>query len=493
MPDAATDTRIVEALRSDRSAGFDLLYRHYAERLFAYAVTVVRDRSAAEDATHESLMSAVANIGRLRDPSRLRPWLFAITRNRCLSVVRERSRFAHDDETLAMIPVDSNPTAELERGESSALVQAALTGLAPADRDSLALALRHDLDVSEVAAAMGANEPTARARISRAKAALTASVTGLLLARDRGSCTGLATALAGFEGEWTPLIRKRVAKHAKTCPDCSERGTKRATAYVSAFSLPAVIALSSLSRARADEMLAHLDPGVMADVGSWTSDGFPRPVREATASSSRGPLIAAGAAAVVLIVVGGAWWRGSAQPQPELSMVALTGPAASATQSPTDPSRTDPAPTRDAASPSPTPTEASSATASPSATTTSTGSTSTGSTSTASTSTGRSSAPTNEDPAKRPSDTKTKSPSNGNGNGNAPDAEPETPPGTDEPTKHPDPPQPDPPTKQPDPEPEPEQTKQPEPDPTPRPTKRPEVSDAPPATANQPDDGPVIK
>lgn len=210
MPDEPTGEQIVDLLRADRNSGFDLLYRQYAQRLFAYSTTVMKDRAAAEDATHEALLSAVANIDKLRNPDQLRPWLFAITRNRCLSMLTERQRFSHDNEAIAMIPVDDDPTAGLAREDSTALVAEALAGLAPADRDTLALALRHDLDTSDIALAMGSNEPTARARISRAKAALTGSVTGLLLARDANGqapagdevppCAGLSQALSGFTG-----------------------------------------------------------------------------------------------------------------------------------------------------------------------------------------------------------------------------------------------------------------------------------------------------
>lgn len=471
MPDAATDTRIVETLRSDRTHGFDLLYRAYAERLFAYAVTVVRDRSAAEDATHESLMSAVANIERLRDPARLRPWLFAITRNRCLSVAQERNRLTHDDETLAMIPVDVDHAAGLERDESATLVQEALAGLAPADRDALALALRHDLDVTEVAAAMGANPPTARARISRAKAALTGSVTGLLLARDRGTCTGLASALSGYDGDWTPLIRKRVAKHAKTCPDCNERGTKRATAYVSAFSLPAVLALSATSRARADELLTTLDTGAAAGAGAWTADGFPRPITLARDANHRGTLLVAGAAAVVLVLVGGVMWRGAADPQPDPvpTMMALAGPASSSDPEPTSTTPGDRGATRDPATPSTSP----SAEKTPAAKTTKNQQ-------------GQRSEP---DPSPQPDN-------DGNGNGKPkPDAdEPKPDNGSDRPTDEPTP-EPEPTTEpKPEPEPEPEPTTQPEPQPEPTKRPQPEVPNDQPDTVNQPeDDGPVIK
>ena len=325
MSDELTDAQLVDLLKADRTAGFDLLYRRYAQRLFAYSVTVVQDRAAAEDATHESLMAAVAKIDKLRNPEQLRSWLFAITRNRCLTMASERNRFTDAEGALDMIPVDEDPTAGVSRDDSAALVAEALAGLAPADRDALALALRHDLDMAEVALAMGSNQPTARARVSRAKAALTGSVTALLLARESTgttpTCEGLAQALAGFTGEWTPLLRKRVAKHVKACPECHERGHERAVGYVSAFTLPVVLALGTQARARADEGLSTLDADGAGDWLTWRPDGFPEAVGGNGRRIGRG-LAMAGVAGMALMLTALVAWQVNAEPPPNDPVVA---------------------------------------------------------------------------------------------------------------------------------------------------------------------------
>lgn len=481
MSEELTDAQLVELLRSDRSAGFDLLYRRYAQRLFAYSVTVVQDRAAAEDATHESLMAAVAKIDHLRNAEQLRPWLFAITRNRCLTMATEQRRFTDAEDVLDMIPVDEDASAGLAQQDSAALVSEALAGLAPADRDALALALRHDLDMADVALAMGSNQPTARARVSRAKAALTGSVTGLLLARSASDgqvpqCPGLAEALAGFSGEWTPLIRKRVAKHAKSCAQCDERGHQRAVQYVSAFTLPVALLLAPQARARADEGLATLDADGAGDWLTWDSDGFPRSLGESGRRAGRG-LLWAGVAGVALLLTGLVTWQVNAgqpapsEPSPSPSPVATSGVEPLSSRS-LDP----------AATPEPKKVHSSS---------------------------GSSEKPAPQEPSPTPTDT-------------PPQADPEPTKDTKDPKEDPDPdptPQDDPrtdptpkpekdptkdPTKEPSPTPPPEPEPQPEPEPTkdttptrdPQPTKPPRpdpVVDPGPVKIDPTDPGPIIK
>lgn len=252
---------LVAALRHDRTSGFEALYREYAQRLYAYAATVMKDSTIAADATHDALIQAVTRIDQLRDPERLEPWLFAITRNECFKLLRTRSRVVDDQEAVDMQSCLDDADAALAAAESQTLVREALGTLSAADRDVLALALRNDLDTAQVADAMGISTNQVRARLSRARTALTSAVTALLLARDTSStCSGLAEALAGYDGRLSPLLRKRVSRHARSCSDCEARGNRRALAYVSGFSVPVVAILPRGFEARAAESVAQLGP-----------------------------------------------------------------------------------------------------------------------------------------------------------------------------------------------------------------------------------------
>jgi hypothetical protein len=152
-----------------------------------------------------------------------------------------------------------------------------LDALAPVDRSALALALRKDLDPGEVAMAMGTNQNQARAKISRARTALTSAVTAVVLTRgEQGNCAGLDEALAGFEESLTPLMRKRVSRHVKDCDRCSDRGRKRALAYVSGFALPAAMVLPQGFQAKAAASVLSMEvSGPVPDLGPVDASGFP--------------------------------------------------------------------------------------------------------------------------------------------------------------------------------------------------------------------------
>ena len=96
--DGTDDRTLVEAVRRGDPAGLEGMYRRYADRLYTYARAVLHDPEAAADAVHDAFLAAGQRVDQLRDPDRLRPWLYAIVRTECLRRIRERSRSRPLDE-----------------------------------------------------------------------------------------------------------------------------------------------------------------------------------------------------------------------------------------------------------------------------------------------------------------------------------------------------------------------------------------------------------
>ena len=251
---AVDDGGIVDTLHSDPNEGFTLLYQAYAERLFAYCTTVLRDRDSAADASHDCLVAAVTKIDTLRSAERLRPWLFAIARNECFKILRNQGKVVTDEEAIEMQSTAPDMSAGVSSSESQQLVYEALQSLSPGDRDVLALALRNDLDAAQVAEAMAVSPNEVRARLSRARSSLNGAVSALVLLRDKNQdCPELQEIVAGAGDELTPLLRKRISRHIKECDQCRDSSHTKALSYVSAFTLPLVLVLPKGFEARAAE------------------------------------------------------------------------------------------------------------------------------------------------------------------------------------------------------------------------------------------------
>src|SRR5262245_13965618 len=98
-----TDTALVEGLRARDNAAVADLYDLYGERLLGFCSGMLRDAHEAADALHDTILVAADRIEQLRDPERLRPWLYAIARTQCLARLRRRERtvLADDPTELA--------------------------------------------------------------------------------------------------------------------------------------------------------------------------------------------------------------------------------------------------------------------------------------------------------------------------------------------------------------------------------------------------------
>src|SRR5581483_12222767 len=122
---------------------WDDAYRRYADQLYTYAVSLTGDRDGAVDVVHDTFVVAAQRITQLRDPDRLRPWLYAITRSVGLRQLRRRQRYA----PLAVDPAAD--TVDFVGGVHSAdlasLVREAMAGLSEKDSELIELALRHGM------------------------------------------------------------------------------------------------------------------------------------------------------------------------------------------------------------------------------------------------------------------------------------------------------------------------------------------------------------
>jgi RNA polymerase sigma factor (sigma-70 family) len=223
-PDARDDAELVRAAAAGDRGAFAAIYDRYADRLHDFCWSVLRDRDEAADATQDAFLVAAERLGQLRDPERLRPWLYAVARSQALRRVRARSRVAPEEEMTELPDPATGPEQAAERSDLRELVWNAAAGLSERDRALLDLHLRHGLEGAELGQAMGVEPGHAYVLLSRLRDQVERSLGALLGARlGRDDCPDLAAILSGWDGRFTPLIRKRVARHVDACDVCSER------------------------------------------------------------------------------------------------------------------------------------------------------------------------------------------------------------------------------------------------------------------------------
>jgi RNA polymerase sigma factor (sigma-70 family) len=238
-PDGRTDAELVQAARSTEPEAFGQLFDRWFDRSWNVARNIVRQDDIAAEVAQDAMLNAWQRLDQLRDVEAFGGWLLRITRNRALNrLERERRSRATGDEivsglrdrrlhegqtdpTGAQTPPSTDAVVDIR--DRQELVWAAAAALGERDASLLDLHLRHGLAPAEIAEELGVEANTAHQQLFRMRNKLGDAIGSYVLWRNgRPLCDGLAAAVSG-QVAFDRSVSKAVAKHQKSCDQCSER------------------------------------------------------------------------------------------------------------------------------------------------------------------------------------------------------------------------------------------------------------------------------
>jgi len=152
-----------------------VLFETYHDRIYRYALGLVKSPAEAEDLTQDTFLRAYRHGDSLRDPEAVRGWLYRIATHLCLDRLRQRkpliSLDSEEDEDRVEPPVSNSPSPlEIsERKETSACIQRCLDFLPDKYRAVILLHEAHSLTAPEIADLLGVTLTTVKIRLHRAR------------------------------------------------------------------------------------------------------------------------------------------------------------------------------------------------------------------------------------------------------------------------------------------------------------------------------------
>jgi len=176
-PAALRDRDIADLVvggRLDRA--FELLVDRYEGKVFRLCSGLLQDAAAAQDAAQESLIRVWRALASY-DPrtAALSTWIYAITRNRCLTAMQQRQerhqRHSSLDDAAVLEQVEATAAGDQDRTDAAALARL-IEQLPPELRQVLVLYYFEDRNVAELAAVLGLPPATVKTRLFRARARL---------------------------------------------------------------------------------------------------------------------------------------------------------------------------------------------------------------------------------------------------------------------------------------------------------------------------------
>lgn len=167
-------------------AAFEEIVRAHEAAVYRLALRQLGSREDAEDAAQEVFLKAYTSLKSFRGESRLSVWLYRITNNVCIDLLRRRretvSLSTQDEDgeagELELPDERFDPAALAERRDLRERIGRALLALPPDAREILLLREIGGQSYDEIAAALELDLGTVKSRIFRARKKLCALLEG---------------------------------------------------------------------------------------------------------------------------------------------------------------------------------------------------------------------------------------------------------------------------------------------------------------------------
>ena len=206
----ADDEKLVALVRAGRADAFETVYDRYHRQILSFCRHMLGSREEAEDAVQHTFMAAYTDLRRSDKPIQLRPWLYTIARNHCMSLLRARREQAPLDDAE---PSVDGLAATVQRREDLRDLLRDLGRLPDDQRAALVLAELGALSHDEIAEVVGCPKEKVKALVFQARSSLGAR-------RDAREtpCSEIREQLATLSGG--SLRRTSLRRHLDDCPGC---------------------------------------------------------------------------------------------------------------------------------------------------------------------------------------------------------------------------------------------------------------------------------
>ena len=205
----AVDGRLVEQMRRGNELAFEVAFERHGAALLGFCRHMLGSAEEAEDAVQHTFASAWRDLQRGGHRELvLRPWLFTIARNRCVSMLRRRR-----DQPEFTELATADLSEEVERLAELRELLADLGRLPPEQREALLLAELGELSHAAVAEVLGCEVARVKSLVFRARSALIAG------RKARATpCEEIREQLANLRGG--ALRRNELRLHLRECSGC---------------------------------------------------------------------------------------------------------------------------------------------------------------------------------------------------------------------------------------------------------------------------------
>jgi RNA polymerase sigma factor (sigma-70 family) len=206
-----SDERLVALAATGDERAFEVLYDRHHAALLGFCRHMLGSREEGEDALQQTFLRAHRALLLHGAPDDVRPWLFAIARNRCRSMHAIRKDAATPDDELE--PATDGLAADVEQRADLRALLADIERLPEDQRSALVLTELADMSHAEIGTVIGVPASKVKALVHQAR-------THLIAEREAREtpCEEIREQLATARGG--ELRRGALRRHLNRCESC---------------------------------------------------------------------------------------------------------------------------------------------------------------------------------------------------------------------------------------------------------------------------------
>jgi RNA polymerase sigma-70 factor (ECF subfamily) len=168
-----TDEQLVERILAGEQPLLEVLYDRYSTKVFHKCLSLIKDREAAKDCTHDIMVKVFMNLANFKGRSAFSLWVHSISYNYCMDYLQKQKRLDFSDYSETEYEHVSNDDIELENkilhDVQLTHLEQAFEFLNPEEKIILMMRYQDGMAVKEIAETLSIGESAVKMRLKRSR------------------------------------------------------------------------------------------------------------------------------------------------------------------------------------------------------------------------------------------------------------------------------------------------------------------------------------
>jgi RNA polymerase sigma-70 factor, ECF subfamily len=165
-----SDEELMQEIKADNMFAFDVLYKKYCKRVYKFGYSILKSPEESENLMQDVFLNLWENRHKVQKDSSIKSYVFTITYNSAISVIRKKAKESQFVEYLKSLQeINEEPVdVELEYNELRNTLDGIINELPPRQKEVYLLQSVEGMKYSEIAERLNISVNTIENHMSRA-------------------------------------------------------------------------------------------------------------------------------------------------------------------------------------------------------------------------------------------------------------------------------------------------------------------------------------